>query len=165
MESLEQLSISNFNTNKVKNMAIMFSNAKKIKNLDLRNFNTSSVITMQGMFQNMESLEQVNISNFNTSNVTDMSFMFGCGAIAYNCKLSEIQGLTNLDTSNVTTMQAMFVNQKNFRTLDLSSFNTPKLTNTNYMFLATNLTTIYVSSRIFDFLSCIFFSLSLRKRL
>ncbi len=94
----------------------------------------------------MESLEQVNISNFNTSNVTDMSFMFGCGAIAYNCKLSEIQGLTNLDTSNVTTMQAMFVNQKNLRTLDLSSFNTPKLTNTNYMFLATNLTTIYVSS-------------------
>ena len=149
MESLEQLNVSSFDTSKVTNMAWMFNDASKLKKLDLSNFNTSNVTSMKIMFQNMESLEELNISNFDTDKVTDMEYMFGCGNISNGCVLREIKGLENFNTANVTTMRCMFINQRELRTLDLSSFDTRKVKDMTGIFAANNLTTIYASS-LFD---------------
>ena len=44
--------------------------------LNLSNFNTNKVTIMRNMFYNCSSLKELNISNFNTNNVKDMSNMF-----------------------------------------------------------------------------------------
>ena len=55
--------------------------------------------------------------------------------------------LSNFDTSKVTNMSGMF-SESEATTLDLSSFDTSKVTDMSYMFIyASNLKTIYVSSK------------------
>ena len=48
--SLKELNVSNFNTNKVTNMDLIFSNCRSLKELNLSNFNTDNAINMQAMF-------------------------------------------------------------------------------------------------------------------
>ena len=48
--SLEELNLSNFNTNNVTNMYCMFCVCSSLKDLNLSNFNTNNVINMKGMF-------------------------------------------------------------------------------------------------------------------
>ena len=55
--------------------------------------------------------------------------------------------LSNFDTSKVTDMQYMFADMSNLTTLNLSSFDTSKVTNMSYMFSGMfNLTTINLSN-------------------
>ncbi|MBO7505060.1 BspA family leucine-rich repeat surface protein [bacterium] len=64
----------------------------------------------------------------------------------------QMNGLTNVDlssfdTSRVTNMSYMFYNCRSLKKLDLSNFNTSKVTNMNYMFSSCSaLETIYASS-------------------
>ncbi len=44
----------------------MFSGCFSLKELDVSNFNTNNVINMQLMFYRCSSLEKLNINNFNT---------------------------------------------------------------------------------------------------
>ena len=48
--------------------------------------------------------------------------------------LKSIEGLTNLDTSNVISMKSMFYNCSLLTSLDVSSFDTSKVTDMSYMF-------------------------------
>ena len=48
--SLQELNLSNFNTNNVTNMSDMFSGCSSLKELNLSNFNTKNVIDMSRMF-------------------------------------------------------------------------------------------------------------------
>ena len=48
--------------------------------------------------------------------------------------LTEINGLELLSTSNVTRMNNMFYNTKNIKTIDVSNFDTSKVTDMSYMF-------------------------------
>ena len=76
--SLEEINLSNFNTNKVIEMKYMFSDCSSLKELNLTNFNTHKVSNMRGMFKNCSSLKKLNIDNF-ISNKADMREMFeGC---------------------------------------------------------------------------------------
>ena len=63
--SLESITLSNFVTEKVKDMSNMFNECSKIKYLDLSNFDTSLVTTMNSMFYGCQALEFLDISKFN----------------------------------------------------------------------------------------------------
>ncbi len=141
--------ISSFNTSKVTNMSEMFaesgwtykfSDSYSRKNrltctseIDLSSFDTSSVTDMSGMFRNSY-FPRLDLRGFDTSQVTDMSAMFK-GCIYLDYILAD-----TWDTSNVTDMSEMFRDTYNssktseFREIDLSSFNTGKVTDMSYMF-------------------------------
>ncbi|MBO4719360.1 MAG: BspA family leucine-rich repeat surface protein, partial [Prevotella sp.] len=77
----------------------------------------------------------------NCNTLTSTAYWF------YGCeRLTTITGIHNLKTDNVTSMEAMFYGCLELPSLDLSGFNTSKVTNIDWMFLeCTKLTTIYVS--------------------
>ncbi len=141
-------------------------NFKKTKTITFsRNIDTSNVTDMSCMFYGCKSLISINgISNWNTSNVTDMSYMF------YDCNALESLDLSNWDVSKVTNMSNMFyfcLNLKSLNlfdwvtsnvtnmscmfhycgslTLDLTSFDTSKVTTMNKMFNGADATEIRVS--------------------
>ena len=129
LRSITNLDLKNFNTSKVTNMAWMFSSTDNLTNLNISSFNTSNVKTMRGMFTNAESLINLDLSSFNTSKVNNMYAMFNtCTA------LQNIKGLETFDTGNVTDMGLMFAGCRNLTSLDLSNFNTSKVTNMLSMF-------------------------------
>ena len=65
--------------NNIKNVAYMFCDCSSLENIYLSNFNTQNVTDMRYMFYKCNSLTNIDLSNFNTQNVTNMSFMFsGC---------------------------------------------------------------------------------------
>ena len=76
---------------KLKNMSYMFRECNSLTNIDLSNFNTQKVTNMRKMFYGCNSLTNINLSNFNTQKVTDMSYMFsGCNSLT-NINLSNFQ--------------------------------------------------------------------------
>ena len=76
-------------------------------------------------------LETINFNDyFDTSKVTNMSYMFGTAS-----ELTEIKGISELNTSNVTDMSYMFSNAYQLTSLDLSKWNTSKVTTMEGMFL------------------------------
>ena len=64
----------------------------------------------------------------------------------YNCRELTTIDLSSFNTSKVTNMRNMFYNCGGLTTIDLSSFNTSKVNDMRYMFYnCSTLTTIYVS--------------------
>ena len=61
--SLQELNLTNFNTENVIFMDGMFSGCQSLKELNLANFNTNKVISMDNMFYDCQSLKELNISN------------------------------------------------------------------------------------------------------
>ena len=57
-------------------MEYMFSGCSSLKELNLSNFNTNKVTNIAGMFSKCSSLIELNLPNFNTNNVIDMDGMF-----------------------------------------------------------------------------------------
>jgi hypothetical protein rflaF_14162 len=140
---LESLDLSSFDTSSVTTMKGMFSGLASIKSLTLSNFDTRNVIDMANMFYWMKEISSLDLSNFNTEKVTDMSGMFGGMLSLKNLNIS------SFDTKNVTTMANMFANtmlNSLNNGLDLSSFSSQKLVNTERMFAASSyIKTIYTS--------------------
>ena len=131
----------NFNTSNVTDMSYMFSGRDGLTTLDLSSFDTSKVTDMSSMFSSCDGLTELDLSSFDTHNVKDMSYMFSGDSDLQSLKL------TNFNTSNVEDMSKMFY--MNFlTTLDLSSFDTSKVTKYSGIFgEAYNLDTIYVSNK------------------
>ncbi|MDO4624507.1 MAG: BspA family leucine-rich repeat surface protein [Enterococcus hirae] len=63
----------------------------------------------------------------------------------YLNNLTEIEGLNQLGTSNVTNMREMFKEMSNLTSLDVSSFDTSKVTDMSYMFYRNGVTSLDVS--------------------
>ena len=103
-KELEYLNLSNFNTNQVTNMMLMFNKCHKLKEIKgINNFNTINVINMKGMFQECFELDYLDLSNFNTVNVTDMEFMF------FKCyKLKEIKGINKFNIAKIILKNGIF---------------------------------------------------------
>ena len=79
------------------------------------------------MFSECNELEYLDLSTFNTSKITNMEGLFN------NCnKLKKIKGLNNFNTSNVINMVKMFQSCTELEYLDLSNFDTSKVTNKRY---------------------------------
>ena len=121
--------LNRLDTSNTTNMTGMFYGCSSLTNIDLSSFNTSNVTNMAYMFRDCHELTGLDLSSFNTSKVTNMTGMF-----LYGFKLETITFGNNFDTSKVEKMNAMFADCKNLRTLDLSSFNTPNLTDVSGMF-------------------------------
>ena len=124
---------SNFITNNVLNMSFMFQDCNALTELNLDNFNTAKVTQMESMFANCKELKELDVSGFDMSNVTNAYRMF------YYC-----EGLTSLklgtfDTSGgaedkKVSMLAMFCGCKELLEVDVSKFNTSKVTNMGDLF-------------------------------
>jgi hypothetical protein len=131
----QELSINTLN---VLNMSGLFRSAILYNNGDIGNngnkpitWNTSNVTNMFVMFNNASSFNQE--LNINTSKVTDMFGLFD-NAILYNNGDIGNNGNNpvNWNTSNVINMSSMFQNSVSFN--QKLNINTPKLTNTRFMF-------------------------------
>lgn len=145
--------------------------------IDFENFDLSNVINMKAMFA-YSIAPTLNMESMNTSNVVDMSFMFfACmfknNGIDFGRDLSGFDtrkvinmsymfaategvdsdftiNLDSLNTLNVTNMRAMF-SRCEFRTLDLSNFDTRKVINFQDMFGgSTSMVSLNISSFYVD---------------
>ena len=121
------LDVSNFDTSKVTDMSLMFSNSTKLTSIDVSNFDTSNVTKMNMMFWGCRIITSLDVSNFDTSKVTDMGGMFG------GCSGLTSLDVSKFDTSNVTKMNSMF-GGCSITNLDVSNFNTSSVTNMSGMF-------------------------------
>lgn len=129
--------INAWNVSNVTNMSYMFNKCMGLESVNMKGWNTSSLTDMKSMFYLCIALREIDVSDFDTQNVTDMSFVF-----SYCYGLENIIGLEYWDTSNVTTLRQMFrtnsgygpPNTNDIKVLDLSSFNTSKVTDMGGMF-------------------------------
>lgn len=80
-------------------------------------------------FSEGDCLKEIDLSGFDSENVTNMSSLFsGC------TYLTSITFGNDFSTANVTDMSSMFKNTKNLPSVDLSGFNTEKVTTMESMF-------------------------------
>ena len=121
--NLTELDLSKWDMSKATTFNHMFTDCYALKSINLDGWDTSNVSVFQGMFNNCDSLEYVDVSSFDTQNVIDFGQMF-----EYCKSLKEIKGLENFDTRNADTFYEMFSGCSSLTELDLSSFDTPKLT-------------------------------------
>ena len=162
--SLTSLDVSNFNTSKVTNMSDMFNGCNSLTTLDVSNFNTSKVTNMGKMFQYCKSLTSLDVSSFNTSKVKDypsFAYMFdNCNSLkaldlsnfdfsniyagSYAGLYAMFEGCKSLETIKLPAtvtfnksgicMGYMFSACYSLTTLDLSGFDTSKVTDMSSMF-------------------------------
>lgn len=124
LHSMKSLDLSSFSTPKLKDMTGMFYAAIGLKTLNFgNNFDTSNVVSMSHIFLDVMGLEYIDLSKINTQNVTDMNHMF-----RNMHALKAIKFGKNFKTNNVTNMGSMFAATCNLKELDLSGFNTAKVT-------------------------------------
>ncbi len=128
LEKLQYVkNLEKLDTSQVTDMSKMFYDCIRLESLNLGGFDTSKVTDMSGMFRGRHNLNVLDVSSFDTSKVTNMSCMF------YACGGLQSDGLVGFDTSNVTNMEYMF-GMCAVSTLDLSSFDTRKVTDSGGMF-------------------------------
>ena len=99
-----------------------------IKEAYFINVETNQVTNMRAMFQLCEELEYLDLSSFDTFNVIGMRGLF-CNCL----KLKEIKGLNNFNTNKVDNMYGMFAECNELEYLDVSSFNTSKVTDMDHI--------------------------------
>ena len=105
----------------------------------IHNLNTSEVTSMLGMFRFCRKLTSIDVTGFNTEKVTDMSYMF-----CYCEGLIDLD-VSNFVTDNVVNMLHMF-HTCPLPSLNLTNFNTTKVTQMNTMFTSCKrIMSIYVS--------------------
>ena len=98
--------------------------------LDITNFDTSSAINMMGMFNNVGFRSIIHSENFVNLNVTNIKALF---ANAYN--IDTIDAI-NFDISSITgtKMEYLFYGCKEVERLDLSTYDTNKITSYKGLF-------------------------------
>ena len=143
----------NFDTGSVTNMESMFTSCHGLAALDLSGLDTRNVTNMKNMFcgcyaeltfggsfdtGNVTNMYQMfyscrattlDLSSFHTGKVTDMGGMFADCYFLTSLTFGE-----NFDTSNVTRMSGMFFECEKLQSVDISMFNTGKVTNMSEMF-------------------------------
>lgn len=138
----EVLDLGNFDFGKVTKMTDMFANNYKLEKVIFpSDINTSKVTDMSGMFMSCPVLKEVtNLNKFNTSNVTDMAQMFGRYYSRRN--IETIGGEEGFEHSERFSFAGKASESAGpaFTTLDLSNFDTSKVTDMSGMFDLPNLT-------------------------
>lgn len=122
--------LEKWNTSQVTDMGQMFYMVKTESLPEIEDWDTSNVTKMNSLFSYCNKLTSLDISKWDTSKVTDMSKMFNHTDLLTT---DGLKGLTDLKTSNVTDMSGMFT-QTGVEVLDLSKFDTSKVTNMSTMF-------------------------------
>jgi surface protein len=81
------------------------------------------------MFWGFNFVDLSDLSGWNTSKVRDISYMF------YYCRnLVDASGISNWDTTNIENMKAVFGINEKLEKVDLSHWNTSKVTDMSDMF-------------------------------
>ena len=112
-----------------------------VKSLDLSLFNTSKVTTMYRMFYITNSLKTLDVSNFDTSNVEGS---LGMIMMFRSCAATKLD-LSSFNTSKVTNMSNMFYGSKATE-INVENFDTSNVTSMSYMFYNSQATTLDLSS-------------------
>lgn len=132
---------NNFDTSNTTKMTTMLGYLKSLKEIDISSLDTSLVTDMPSLFRCDISLTALDLSSLNTNNVTSMSNMFSTWDGYNNAKLnSALEKITfgeNFTTENVTDMESMFYGLS-IKELDLSNFDTSKVTDMYHMFAYNN---------------------------
>ena len=124
----EEINLTNFNTDNVKNLHLMFGLCTNLSNLDFSKFNTKNLIDASCMFWLCWSLKKIDLSTFTGNNISNLRKMFnGCSS------LRELN-LQSFNTSNVVNMEAMFRGCNSLTKLNLKNFKTNNVTNMDGMF-------------------------------
>lgn len=105
------------------NLSHWFHKFWSLESVDVSKLDVSRAKEMVEMFHECGNLTSIDLSTFQTSSVTDMESMF---ASCY--KLKSVSFPESFDTLNVTNMSRLFVNCYDLESLDLSHFNTKKVT-------------------------------------
>ena len=97
--SLESVSLKNWNLVNMTTLKSFFSLLKQLKSVDLSGWNTSNITSMEDMFYQCNNLTSLDLSSFNTSNVTNVDFMFAeCSALTeLNVSGWDVLQITNYD--------------------------------------------------------------------
>ena len=132
--AVSDLNVSNWDTSNVTSMYIMFFAAANLTSLNLSHFNTAKVTNMQQMFDSTTKLKYLNVSNWSNDKVTNMSYMFQDVGRGTAGEVTIV--FDGFKTPSVTNMTRMFAryNDHNLKVLDLSSFDTSKVTSMGTMF-------------------------------
>lgn len=126
----ETLLADQWNTSNITNMASMFNTVGRIETFSIA-WDMSNVTTIENMFGSCTSLETNDLNSWgtHTSNITDMSGLF------QNCASATSILVNDWDTSNVTNMGAAFSACTSLREITLDHWNTGNVTNMSAMFL------------------------------
>ena len=142
--NLEEINISNWDFTKNTSWhplyeVISFGQKNTLKRAIMRNL--KGVKSLESVFYFYPNLEYVDLSGFDSSVLVSLEKTF------YGCsKLTEVGGLNDIDTSNVTEMRMLF-QSSGFEVLDISNWNTSKVTSaTNIFSNMDNIRTIYVGA-------------------
>lgn len=135
--SLSTLDLSEADLSSITDISDIFQVCTSLATLDLSRADLSSVTDMSALFQGCTSLATVDLSYFDASGATDMSDMFrNCT----NLVRLYLDGFIVNNSNNIeVNMQGLFRGCVNLRgndnnILDLSSFDTSKVTDMSYMF-------------------------------
>ena len=137
LNKFESISLQGFDTSNITDMHGLFENCTGLTSLDLSGLDASSVTNISDIFHGCTSLATLDFSGADISSVTDMSDMFrDCTSLVR----LYLDGFAVNNTNNVeVNMQGLFRGCVNLRgndnnILDLSSFNTSRVTDMSYMF-------------------------------
>lgn len=125
IENIENLKMDN-----ATDMTAMFQGCNALTSIgDISNWNVGNVTSMRFMFSNCYALTSIgDLSKWDVSNVTDMAAMFNSNDPSKPLILKSIGDISRWDISNVTNMKYMFRGCTSLDKLNLSSWNTNKVT-------------------------------------
>ena len=141
--SLTELDLSKWDTRSVTSFRHTFADCFNLEKIDFTGWNTESATNFDGMFNDCTALKELDLSDFDTGKATTFDQFFeGCAS------LTTVIGMEKWDTSSLTNAGQLFnANGKDMHLeyVDLSAFDTSKLTSTALMFNGCyRLTTVYV---------------------
>lgn len=167
---LRQLDLSRWNTSNVTNMQSMFSGCSALTELNLTGWNTSKVQNFWDFLVNCTSLEKIDVSSFDFSSATNIRSMFNTctslesikidgstmgsvvdmGWVFSKCyALVDLEGIETFNTVSAKDMSYMLHACKSLEELDMSNWDTSKVTNSSYIFLdASKLQKLSVGSKV-----------------
>ncbi|WEV65421.1 BspA family leucine-rich repeat surface protein [Bifidobacterium sp. ESL0764] len=143
LNEVKGLGGTKWNTVHVNDMSYMFYLDEALTHLgDLSRWSTGNVQNMEGMFRYDEALSDVRgMSKWKTERVTSMAAMF-----QRNRARTDLKDVSMWKTPHVTLMWDMFGGDSNLKSLDVSGWDTSKVTSMTYMFQGTGITSLDLSS-------------------
>lgn len=138
-KTLNNLDLSELNTENVTNMFRMFYCCESMSDLNLSQMDTSQVTNMGNMFSYCTSFITIDVTNFSTGNVTDMGNMFYC------CEKLESIDISHFETSSVELLNGMFYGCANLISIDVSNFKFSSIQGMCNVFYKSGISEIIVS--------------------
>ncbi len=125
--SLKNVDFNNLDTTNVNDMGFMFSGDVELESIDLKNFKTNNVTYMERIFYNCANLKTLDFSSFDFTKVVRFYEAFG--------KCTNLESIKfPTQKSDMISVLGLFSHCENLKEIDLSSFNTERVTAMNGMF-------------------------------